>query len=505
MVKTENNKKLYILFFAVMFVFFFAIAYMIPFTGDDWAWGAEIGLERLRNHFRNYNGRYLGNLIVIALTRSRLLRAFVMSAVFSGSVYFLNRTVGNNSVTTLLAALICFFAMPSTVLRQTVAWTSGFSNYVVPTFLIILYFFIIRDIAEGSPSFKWGTAVGTFFVGICACLFMENLTIYLVAVDVLIIILTHRLFGKVYTPVLTHLVGSVIGCAVMFTNSAYIGIFKSNDSYRTIGTDSDGFFGRMRDNLFFVIRKKLVLNNVYLNIIILAVCVALAVLFFKKNKNRPPKSKAAVISSLSVIALYTAYSVFRAVYQAKRRDPLALEIITSIFLLLFLSALILLAIVCVENIGVKTRLVFYIAGIVIVTAPLFIVTPLSSRCFYCQYMFFVLYVCEALGYVIKERNVKVKPIVVRSVLGAACVACAAFYLVIYTSVYSADLKKSAYIRQQIAEKKQVVIIPDLPHKDYLCMTVPHKGTIWIDRYKVYCGIDRNAELKFISYDEWQKS
>ena len=66
------------LFFAFMF-----LAYLFPYTGDDWAWGSSIGLGRLKSFFAGYNGRYVGNLIVLLLTRSKLLDAVVMAASFA--------------------------------------------------------------------------------------------------------------------------------------------------------------------------------------------------------------------------------------------------------------------------------------------------------------------------------------------------------------------------------------------------------------------------------------
>jgi len=49
--------------------------YFVPYVHDDWAWGGSLGLERLANFFQDYNGRYLGNLLVIAGTHSRLFKA----------------------------------------------------------------------------------------------------------------------------------------------------------------------------------------------------------------------------------------------------------------------------------------------------------------------------------------------------------------------------------------------------------------------------------------------
>ncbi|MBE6715009.1 MAG: hypothetical protein E7575_07010 [Ruminococcaceae bacterium] len=63
-----------------MFAVFSILVLLFPYSGDDWAWGSEIGLDRLETRFESYNGRYAGNLLVLILTRSNILRIFVISA-----------------------------------------------------------------------------------------------------------------------------------------------------------------------------------------------------------------------------------------------------------------------------------------------------------------------------------------------------------------------------------------------------------------------------------------
>ncbi|MGN0692308.1 MAG: hypothetical protein ACI4K7_08175, partial [Oscillospiraceae bacterium] len=61
--KVNKNTVRNVLIISTVFIFFLGLAYMFPYTGDDWAWGGSLGLERLHNHFKDYNGRYLGNLL----------------------------------------------------------------------------------------------------------------------------------------------------------------------------------------------------------------------------------------------------------------------------------------------------------------------------------------------------------------------------------------------------------------------------------------------------------
>ena len=210
----ENTKNAGIkkfIIFAASVLFLFGLAFMFPYTGDDWAWGSSIGLERLAVWFKDYNGRYLGNLLVILLTRSNILKAAVMSAVIFLTAFLIYRTVEKKNFSVYMLALICFFAVPRYVFRQAVVWTSGFTNYVVPTLLVILYVFIIRGIFDGKPEFAKGTFIATFFIGVCAALFIENITIYQIIMDILLIIGALIGYRKSFAPVISHFLGSVVG------------------------------------------------------------------------------------------------------------------------------------------------------------------------------------------------------------------------------------------------------------------------------------------------------
>ena len=57
------------IYLAAFFAVFSALAFLFPLSGDDWAWGSSIGMDRLHTLFRDYNGRYAGNLAALLLTR----------------------------------------------------------------------------------------------------------------------------------------------------------------------------------------------------------------------------------------------------------------------------------------------------------------------------------------------------------------------------------------------------------------------------------------------------
>lgn len=73
----KNIDKKRAVFYSILIFFLIALCYCFPYTGDDWAWGSSIGIERYNNFFKGYNGRYLGNIMVMILTRSQVLKHYL--------------------------------------------------------------------------------------------------------------------------------------------------------------------------------------------------------------------------------------------------------------------------------------------------------------------------------------------------------------------------------------------------------------------------------------------
>ena len=79
----KTNRRFYCVFFGILFVFLCLLSFVFPYSGDDWAWGTREGEELLAKGFVDYNGRYAGNLMEMAATRSRPLRALMEGALLT--------------------------------------------------------------------------------------------------------------------------------------------------------------------------------------------------------------------------------------------------------------------------------------------------------------------------------------------------------------------------------------------------------------------------------------
>ena len=138
--KNINKKDFYEII--VIFIVYLVIGRLLIHSGDDWAWGGEIGMERLRNSFDNYNGRYIGNLVEMLITRNMIMRLIIYSLVNTGIVFLLYELLNRKFEPRYF--FLIMLLIPIDIYKQTYGWLAGFANYNISTFFILLIFNMIN-------------------------------------------------------------------------------------------------------------------------------------------------------------------------------------------------------------------------------------------------------------------------------------------------------------------------------------------------------------------------
>ena len=213
----KKGYKLTIIFGA--FLFFIYIMSTIPFGSDDWAWGTSVGMERLASHFAGYNGRYLGNLLIIFLTKNAFIKTIGMAVISFAVVLLIYEYIGKDRFLYFLFPLLLLFFMPANVFRQTMAWASGLANYIPPVIAILLYLNIVKNIfSQDKPVYSKILIPFSFAIGICGNLFMEHNTILNITLSLAIIIYSYIKFKSVFAVHISNFLGNVIGFVIMFSD-----------------------------------------------------------------------------------------------------------------------------------------------------------------------------------------------------------------------------------------------------------------------------------------------
>ena len=491
-----NEMKSKVLRYGVGFLLIALLCWLFPYTGDDWAWGSKIGLERLHLWFDNYNGRYAGNLIVLAMTRSNLLKTVIMSFCLIGIAFCAECIFKKKWV--YYASLVMLVLMPKLILRQAVVWTAGFSNYVTSLFLTLIYIVYIypvfkMDKDKASVRFRLWHSLPLLILGIVNTLIVEHLTIYNVILAAGVILYTAVAYRKVFVSHIAYLLGSVAGAIYMFSNSAYHSIANNQDGYRQMA--EGGVILRALRNYVNEIAKHLCLNNVWVNLAILIVCW----LLYRQTKADMTEKRELFLAKLSmcVITFYNVWALlssFGIATWTKQKYLLHSEAILTV---LYMIALISLTVLVAARSNRLWEILFWNAAIVCIAAPLLVVNPIGERCFFATYiMFFMLFL--ELACTIKRDNVV--QLLEGKAFSSTCViislAGLCFYLNIFTSAYQTDRARLARIEKQVAKGKTSVEILHLPYESYLWTSTPEREP-WIERYKLFYGLPENLELKAV--------
>lgn len=490
--QTKNLNKAKILKYVIPFALYFVLTYLFPYSCDDLGWGTQEGLDLLSNRFEGYNGRYLGNLIVIAITRSNILKAFVMSGCFVGIATAIEGIFRKGYTFYLTFFLV--LAVPRLVFRQAMVWTSGFSNYVTSTFLLLVFiaFFFkdlkYDDISEQKKKTTPLLGFGFLLLGFCTTLFIENVTIYSVILGLSALIYTRIHYGKIILEYLLYAVGVVAGAALMFSNSAYHAIATGTDDpiYRR-GMLTGGLINRIRENYYSIFYYG---YGSYILLLFLFIIV-LSILFFKNKQTN--------FSTAIYLAFLASTSFVLVAYISMGFSHISGKMALLIKLAAFVSIWSLFAFSCyIGYVNKSFKSTFFIAcSIAIIIAPLFLITPIGPRTFFPSYIFLGVLLFEVCSYLPEDIIDFMTSKKFALTVSTAVMAIYVFYAAIFFKIYSAEEKRLEYIHSEIAKGETVISVEPLPYSGYVWQANPTKKTRleqWNMRYKRMYNIPEEIQL-----------
>lgn len=486
------------------------LMYCVPLSLDDWAWGGQIGIDRFETMFKGYNGRYFGNFLILAMARSKIFRVAVMTVVTVSIPMIINKYFDSKRIIYFVVGLVLLFLIPSDVYGQTLGWASGFSNYVPPIAASLFYLMLVNNIwGKSKPEYKKYVTVVTFCTGIFGALFMEYVTLFNVALGVLVILFVYLHFKKFCAAHIGFLAGSIVGAGIMFSNSTYLNILNKSDeaNYRSVAGAGSGLLETLVSNAK-IIYPHLVENNVLINVIMCVLLLFIVSASLKTEKSR--KKRIAIIVSSAVAVAYVCFDILITSYSRWAFLSLLNKYLTDgvkgLFAMLFLFALAVTPLLCVKDTVRAIRIASPILFIFILTVPLFVVKPLNARCFFPQYVMFVLYSLELLRYAIglrKEKSSHRFDIIKISAL-AACFTLVIYYGAIYSAIHYVDVTRTDYVLAQVEKGEKEVELPKYPYAsvEYVWGGTFINDTMWEDRYKAFYNIDESVDIVPVDFSKF---
>lgn len=460
-----------VLFFSIFGLLLVSLMCILPMLGDDLLHGSfGVGI-----HFmEDINGRYLGNLFGINLSSSFLLRILVKTIVLLGIVTLIYKLSSSKKLSVLLLSLLAVLSMPKEMFRQVILNSSGFGNYVIPTFgiLLIIFLHFKKQIKKNNIYYLL-----FFGLGIFNSLFVEHVTIYNVLLSIYLAMYSFIFDKDKKGYFIAYLTGSILGGILMFSNPIYLSSFKGEDDYRSITGIQD-----MIRKFCLIINEAFLQNRI--SVISTIICGSI-ISFNSKKKN--------VISKM----LITYQMVFGTYYVLKFLNPNWLlfkeynDYFEAIITTGYFISLIWTTLLCDIAREKKYQLVFTIVSYAILLGPLLVVNPVGPRCYIPSYILLLAFLVNNICIFEGKKWISISNLNYVTVPSIAILFI--FYFSIYGEIYKVSKNRLDTIKSAIDSGEESVEFVELPYMEYL-----HGAEICPDYnekvYRIYYKIDDSIQF-----------
>ena len=479
----------------ILFIIATCIFYFVPYSQDDWGWGTQIGLDRLYSMFDGYNGRWVGNISIIILSRLRLVKAIFCSLVMLGIIVLSKKIVNDKNKQLSFLMLLLIFVIPINIIAQSITWVSGFVNYVTPVLLILLFIYLNKDIFKNKNSSLGNKyIVPLLILGFLTSLFIENLTIYNLLLAISIVVYEIIKTKKINLPNFSYLIGSIIGTVFMFSNSAYNNITNGVDEYRTI--DQYNIILNAIHSYYKYVYKYLFNGNTIINILIGILLIIIVYIYIKNNKIS--KRKKYILYTLSLLVIgYSCYLFFdNFLYFGNMLITNRYNHMVKAFVpIIYYIAIFILLLMTLKDKILKNKIIFLFASLVFINAPLLIVSPIGPRCFFANYIFFCLIALELYNYISNYYKINILNIFI-----TICLIFSIFYLLIFGYIFKIESIRNDEIKKHSEDSE--LVLPKIPHSRYLWLAEPKKSSFEF-KFKLFYNINKDAKIIFVSYKDFK--
>jgi len=473
---------------------------LFPYSGDDWYWASHAFSWTT---ITELNGRYLGSVLSLIITKYRPLRVIICLIITFALVFVLSSSVNARGKRGLYfavsAALIAI--MPVIIISETFVWASGFANYVPSALIALIYTVMVKGEFSGeAPQYCKAMPFWAALIGFVGAFFLETVTIGNVIVGAAVLIYHLIRFKKPNATLIAFLGGAIIGAILMLVNPVYFGIAGGNDQVygRTINFSAiiDTYFNKGFYSHFAY-------DNFLLNLFIVGMFLWLFIRRF------PFMHMAKRVISICCFVLQLAFLALSGASFLGIALP-AFKYIGAIKGLLtaaFFAALIAQSVCISKDVNFMLRLLFLLGAILAYTLPLLVVNPIGGRNFLVSYLLFASFAIILLEENIggAEKGEKALFAAFFAVAMAAMVGLGAFYIYRYSIIRTAYNEREYSVIAQLKDGSSNVTIQTQPVEDekgvemveYVHNADPDNPYL-AGIFKAYYGIPDAVELIIIT-------
>lgn len=330
------------------------------------------------------NGRYFSNALNIAVLRHPILRYFFITFVLSSLIILMGGLINfdkKHTEKSCLFSLFMLIMMPKDTYAETINWISGFSNYALSALLTFIYISFSYKIIFGNYTPGKCAAVFMFALAFAGGLCLETISIYNIAFAVFTLVITKCIRKRFFGANFAYTTGAVVSFILMMLNGNYNSVAGGNDiaGNRKIDFSLNELYYRA---------FKFIVPNYCRDFWIANVIIAVSVIYmFVKSKKALKYGKLCS----GIIASYAAYSIYSACFEQLQffTQSMTVRAFECAFAFAYLLSIVYF-IIKIPDSGVSVRCLAYLASTLMVTLPFLVVSPMTPRCMFHNYLFWIL-------------------------------------------------------------------------------------------------------------------
>lgn len=373
--------------FGLSFLFFAFVMACAPYASDDLEFGSlpfSFFSQYLTYALEYGNGRLLGNLTAIFLSKFRILCVLGKALALSSLVVLIPGILGQKNASACLLSFLLISGADAAVFGEAYVWTSGFANYIPPIWcaLVVLYAIMHYPRLTSLPA-KIGVVVLAAVLGFSGQLFIEHSSGVNVLLALCTCIWAWKCQRKALAPALVWLLTAAAGLSFMLLIPRLFYITDNHtDSYRS------AHIGSLAAMVLSCARNAIQLSNHYFGACTLPVCFGTVSTVWLTRKSRSEKANRMLYWLSGCCSAYAALSLVLGLEIYLGKAAIVQHALSGLCVLLAFAAWVAAA---WKLEGALRRKLLLCLGFALVSLlPLLVVTPIPNRVIFQSYVFVVM-------------------------------------------------------------------------------------------------------------------
>lgn len=373
--------------FLFSFLFFAFVMACAPYASDDLEFAAlpytKVS-EYLRYALEYGNGRLLGNLTAIALSKFRVVCVLVKAFALSGLVVLIPAVLQQKHTTAHLLSFLLIAGADPAVFGEAYVWTSGFSNYIPPIWCALVILFTLRNYPRlEKPLAKIAVCVLVALLGFAAQLFIEHSAGINVLLALCACLWARKQQRKSVVPAALWLLTAIVGLAFMLLIPKLFYVADNHtDSYRS------AHLGSIAAMVVSCAKNVIQLSNHYFGACTLPVCLGAVVTTWLTRSRRSVNANRILYWVSGCCTAYVVLSLTLGLEIYLGKAAIVQHALSGLCVFLVLAAWV-VATWKAEG-SLRWKLLLCLGFAVVSLAPLLVVTPIPNRVIFQSYVFVVM-------------------------------------------------------------------------------------------------------------------